>query len=129
MIKIVEGFAWLIVTDKAKEIFNADLFQIYTLYDDGTESLIETFEDLNVALENGLDIGIECGHISTQDAKLTLESRGYFTENLWHIDDVKNYDETLTDDECMDVLNDVMTSPRIMEEINETIEYTINENL
>lgn len=125
MIKFVEGFAWLIVTDKAKEIFSSELFELYTLYDDGSEALIENFEDLNVALGNGLDIGIECGHISTQDAKLTLESRGYFTENLWHIDDVKNYDETLTDDECMDVLNDVMNSSYIMETINEQIEYLV----
>lgn len=128
-IKIVEGFAWLIVTDKAKEIFSADLFQLFTLHNDGSEALIETFEDLNKSLENGFDIGIECGRISTEKAKLTLESRGYFTENLWHIDDVKNYDETLSDGECMEVLNDVMTSPYIMETINEQIEYTLNENL
>jgi hypothetical protein len=59
MKKIVNDFIWLVVTDKAKEIFNADLFQLYTLHDDGSEALIETFEDLNVALGNGLDIGIE----------------------------------------------------------------------
>lgn len=129
MKKIVNDFIWLVVTDKAKEIFNADLFQIYTLHDDGTESLIETFEDFNEALENGLDIGIAVGHIATQDAKVALEFKGYYTENLWHINDVRTHDETLTDEECMDVLNDVMTSPRIMEEINEAIEYTLNENL
>lgn len=129
MIKIVNDFIWLVVTDKAKEIFNADLFQLYTLHDDGSEALIETFEDLSKALENGLDIGIEVGHIETNDAKAVLEHKGYFTRNLWHIDDVKAYDETLTDDECIEVLNDAMTSGRIMEEINEAIEYTLNENL
>lgn len=121
MIKIVDGFAWLIVTDKAKEIFSSELFELYTLYDDGTEGLIETFEDLKMALDNGLDIGISLGHISTQEAKLTLESRGYFTENLWHIDDVKIHDECLTDDECMEVLDEVLTSPYITETINESI--------
>jgi len=129
MKKIVNDFIWLIVTDKAKEIFSADLFQLYTLHDDGSEALIETFEDLNEALENGLEIGVEVGRISTEKAKLTLESRGYFTKNLWHIDDVRTHDETLTDDECMEVLNEVMTSPYIMESINEQIEYTLNENL
>ena len=129
MKKIVNDFVWLVVTDKAKEIFNADLFQLYTLHDDGSEALIETFEDLNKSLENGLDIGIEVGYIATQDAKVALEFKGYYTRNLWHIDDVKNYDENLTDDECMEVLNEVMTSPRIIEEINEQIEYTLNENL
>ena len=121
MIKIADGFAWLIVTDKAKEIFSSELFELYTLYDDGTEGLIETFEDLKMALDNGLDIGISLGHISTQEAKLTLESRGYFTENLWHIDDVKIHDECLTDDECMEVLDEVLTSPYITETINESI--------
>lgn len=129
MKKIVNDFIWLIVTDKAKEIFNADLFQLYTLHDDGSEALIETFEDLNEALGNGLDIGIEVGRIATQDAKVALEFKGYYTGNLWHINDVRTHNETLTDEECMDVLNDVMTSPRIMEEINEAIEYTLNENL
>lgn len=129
MKKIVNDFIWLIVTDKAKEIFNADLFQIYTLHDDGTEALIETFEDLNEALGNGLDIGIEVGRIATQDAKVALEFKGYYTGNLWHINDVRTHNETLTDEECMDVLNDVMTSPRIMEEISWAIEYTLNENL
>ena len=129
MKKIVNDFIWLIVTDKAKEIFSSELFELYTLHDDGSEALIETFEDLNVALGNGLDIGIEVGRIATQDAKVALEFKGYYTRNLWHIDDVKNYDENLTDDECMEVLNEVMTSPRIIEEINEQIEYTLNENL
>ena len=128
MKKIVNDFIWLIVTDKAKEIFNADLFQLYTLHDDGTEALIETFEDLNEALENGLDIGVEVGYIATQDAKVALEFKGYFTENLWHIHDVKTHNETLTDDQCMNVLKDVMTSPYIIETINEQIEYTLNEN-
>ena len=129
MKKIVNDFIWLVVTDKAKEIFNADLFQLYTLHDDGSEALIETFEDLNEALGNGLDIGIEVGRIATQDAKVALEFKGYYTENLWHINDVRTHNETLTDEECMDVLNDVMTSPRIMEEISWAIEYTLNENL
>jgi hypothetical protein len=129
MKKIVNDFIWLVVTDKAKEIFNADLFQLYTLHDDGSEALIETFEDLNVALGNGLDIGIEVGRIATQDAKVALEFKGYYTENLWHINDVRTQDETLTDDQCMEVLNDVMASPYIIETINQQIEYTLNENL
>lgn len=128
MKKIVNDFIWLIVTDKAKEIFNADLFQLYTLHDDGTEAMIETFEDLNKSLENGLDIGVEVGYIATQDAKVALEFKGYFTENLWHIHDVEAHNETLTDDQCMNVLKDVMTSPYIIETINEQIEYTLNEN-
>lgn len=123
MKKIVNDFIWLIVTDKAKEIFNADLFQLYTLHDDGSEALIETFEDLNEALENGLEIGIEGGRITTQDAKVALEFKGYYARNLWHINDVRAHKETLTDDECMAVLDETLTSSYIMETINESLEY------
>jgi hypothetical protein len=59
-----DGFVWLLVTEKAKEIFNSGLFSLFVLYDDDSESLIEEFEDLNKALENGLSIGIEVGHLN-----------------------------------------------------------------
>ena len=58
-----DGFVWLLVTEKAKEIFNSGLFSLFVLYDDDSEALIEEFEDLDKALENGLSIGIEVGHL------------------------------------------------------------------
>jgi len=58
-----DNFVWLIVTDKAKEIWNNGLFSLYIIYEDESESLIEDFDDLNKALENGLSIGIEVGHL------------------------------------------------------------------
>jgi hypothetical protein len=64
-IKIVDGFVWHVVTDKAKEIYFSDLFELYALYDDGSESLIVGFDDLQTCLEFGLDIGIEVGRINT----------------------------------------------------------------
>lgn len=123
MKKIVNDFIWLVVTDKAKTnpLLMHNLFQLYTMHDDGSEALIETFEDLNVALGNGLDIGIEVGRIATQDAKVALEFKGYYAGNLWHINDVRTQDETLTDDQCMEVLDEVLTSPYITETINESI--------
>lgn len=59
-----DGFVWLLVTEKAKEIFNSGLFSLFVLYDDDSEALIEEFEDLNKALENGLSIGVEVGHLN-----------------------------------------------------------------
>ena len=59
-----DGFVWLLVTEKAKEIFNNGLFSLFVLYDDDSESLIEEFDDLNKALENGLSIGVEVGHLN-----------------------------------------------------------------
>jgi len=70
-IKIVEGFAWLLITDKAKEVYQSGLFDgsIHALYEDGSESLCETYEDLTKALERGLEIGIEVGHITNPGPK------------------------------------------------------------
>jgi hypothetical protein len=64
-LKIVDGFVWFIVTGQAKEIFKSELFELYALYDDGSEGLIDTEESLNKALKNGLKIGIEGGFINT----------------------------------------------------------------
>ena len=70
-IKIVEDFVWLLITDKAKEVYQSGLFDgsIYALYDDGSESLCENYKDLTEALEKGLEIGIEVGHITKPELK------------------------------------------------------------
>ena len=62
--KIINNFVWLIVTEKAKDIFHSGIFELYILYDDGTESLITRYDEINEALENGLDIAIEVGHLN-----------------------------------------------------------------
>ncbi len=56
-------FVWLIVNGKAKEIFSSGLFALYALHEDGSESLIQTDNELNNALEYGEDIGIEVGNL------------------------------------------------------------------
>lgn len=58
-----EGFVWLIVTEKAKEIFISGLFDLYILYPDDSESKIYGFAQVVEALDNGLDIGIEVGFV------------------------------------------------------------------
>ena len=54
-----DGFVWLIVTDSAKELWSSGALTIYRLYDDGSESRIESYDDINDALEHGEDIGVE----------------------------------------------------------------------
>lgn len=61
--KIVDNFVWLIVTDKAKEIFMTGLFDLYIIYNDDSEALVQGFGQLLEALEGGLDIAIEVGHL------------------------------------------------------------------
>lgn len=63
-IKIIpDGFCWLLVTDKAIQVFNTDLFSLFILYDDDSESLIEDLLELELAIVQGCDIGIPLGFI------------------------------------------------------------------
>lgn len=59
-----DSFVWLLVSERAKEIFASELFALYVLYDDDSESLIDDYEQLDNALANGLSIGIEVGFLN-----------------------------------------------------------------
>jgi hypothetical protein len=62
--------------------------------------------------------------LTIESAKQLLKDYGYYVDNLWHIDDVKqNYN--MSDDEAYDILNEAMQSSYIMENIFEQIDYTI----
>lgn len=67
--KVVQGFVWFLVTNKAKEIYLSELFELYILHDDDSESLVEDFLQLNSALEDGKDIAIEVGHLTIKNNK------------------------------------------------------------
>lgn len=60
--RIINNFIWLVVTDKAKDIFTVGLFDLYILHDDNSKSLVEDFNQISIATENGTDIAIEVGH-------------------------------------------------------------------
>jgi len=61
--KIIEAFVWLIVTDKAKEVFGSGLVEVYKLHENGCDSLCESYADINDALECGLELAIEVGDL------------------------------------------------------------------
>lgn len=64
--KIADNFIWKLVTqEQAEFIFASELFPLYALYDDGSESLIETYDEIKAIFENGNSVGIEVGHIKT----------------------------------------------------------------
>lgn len=60
-----DGFVWLIVTDVAEKLYYSNAVQVYRLYDDGTESLINDFRDLQDALTSGNEIGVEIAPLSS----------------------------------------------------------------
>lgn len=61
--KIVNNFVWLLVTNKAKEVFTSGLFDVYSLHKDDSESLCESIHDINKSLESGKDLAIEVGFL------------------------------------------------------------------
>ena len=61
--KIRDAFVWLLVTDKAKEVFSSGLFEVYKFHNDGSESLCESYADINDALEFGIELAIEVGDL------------------------------------------------------------------
>lgn len=67
-IKIIDGFVWFVVTSQAKEVFNSGLFELYVVYQDGSESSVHDFGTIDEAIEfvssRGLEIAIEGGYIN-----------------------------------------------------------------
>ena len=56
-----------------------------------------------------------------EELKVELSRRGYFTDNLWCVDDVK-HKFIVTDEEAQDVLNKSLTNEATMEQIWYSIE-------
>jgi len=54
--------------------------------------------------------------MSVEEAKKVLKDNGYFTDNLWHVDDVKTKFEC-TDEEAQKVLDESLTNEATMEQI------------
>ena len=65
--------------------------------------------------------------LTTEQLKEELTRRGYYTGNLWRIDDVQNRFEA-TDDEAQDVLDGVLQGSWIIEQIFECIDDCANEH-
>lgn len=61
---IKDGFVWKLLTaEEAEKLWDLDIFEIYKLYDDDSEGLIETKEQLEEALGCGCQLGIEVGKL------------------------------------------------------------------
>lgn len=65
-----------------------------------------------------------------EEAKQTLTNAGYFTDNLWHVSDVKENFEEVSDDTAQMILEQALTNPHTMEHIWDAIRIVaIDENL
>jgi hypothetical protein len=65
--------------------------------------------------------------MTTDDAKEILKSKGYFVDNLWHIDDVTSSWEC-SDTDAYKILEMSLTNGWTMEQISESI-YLVAQDL
>ena len=57
---------------------------------------------------------------SVNQAKAILKDAGYYVDNLWHIDDVKQMKE-MNDDDAYAILDTIISSDRTIEDIADSI--------
>ncbi len=65
--KIIDGFVWFVVTDKAKQIWDADLFELFIVFGDGSEASVYGYgidKALEMVQREGVEIAIEGGYIN-----------------------------------------------------------------
>lgn len=63
MIKVTEdNFVWKVLTEgQAKFIFVSGVFDLYLLFDDESDALLESFPEIEKAFEEGTKVVIEVG--------------------------------------------------------------------
>ena len=62
-----------------------------------------------------------------QEAKALLKEAGYFTDNLWHIDDVRTQVKHISEDDAQEVLEMAITNDFVMGSIHQAITFAIRE--
>ena len=63
-----------------------------------------------------------------EQAKATLRDAGYFVDNLWHVDDVKDRYDGCNDDTAYHILDQALTNDGTMEQIWFAINFAIDED-
>lgn len=63
MIKVTEdNFVWKVLTEgQAKFVFISGVFELYILYIDESETLVESIEQIETAIKQDAELGIEVG--------------------------------------------------------------------
>ena len=112
-----DGFIWKVITfDEAKVICSSGALEVFALWENDVETLIENYEDINNFAEAGAGFGIEVGTVTDNQAKEVLENKGYFTDNLWCVADVKGKFEC-DDETAQRVLKNAFNNDATYEQI------------
>ena len=59
--------------------------------------------------------------MQVDEAREVLRKAGYFVDNLWHVNDVKDNYDVLDNEDAQEVLDDALTNEWIIEQIHLTI--------
>lgn len=103
--------------------------EIYDLIYDKLEAIAK---ERNMHLSESL-VENKLADLSDSELREELKRRGYYTDNLWHVQDIKESSTdvmpsiTFHSEEAQEILNRVMTSPYIMETIWDSIYLELNE--
>jgi hypothetical protein len=62
--------------------------------------------------------------MNIEEAKQVLRNAGYYVDNLWSIHDIDGID--MTDDERYRILDIVFKTDWVIEQINESIDFELN---
>lgn len=83
-----DGFVWRIVSKKeAQFIWEHQLMELYVLYDDDSEGLIESKDALEQALQDSF-VGIEVGHLTGSESDYLLNLQEISTQTVLRITDL-----------------------------------------
>ena len=63
-----------------------------------------------------------------ENSRVALKEEGYYTDNLWHVNDVTNL-YNCTDEQAMNILNRVMQSEAVIEYIFDSIKAEVDSNI
>ena len=98
-------------------------------------SMIEEVDESDVLFTNNIKNNSQNSNMenfkSVEDARAFLREQGYFVDNLWHVDDVKDTffnpadlsnNGNIDSDLAMDVLNKTLTNSAVMEAIWESMD-------
>lgn len=87
-----DNFVWLDITESKniEDIF-ASHENLYAVYDDDSESLIESIDELMEAISIGVKICIEVGHLPKPKTKWFLSADKILKNGYWYakINDIK----------------------------------------
>jgi hypothetical protein len=106
--------------EKDEQNINHVLYEIHKHIENGFKSGVEFPVNWQIKKEDDATMDFMNPKDRIEQAKKTLSEAGYYTENLWQINDVKSK-FNCTDVEAMQVLDISLNEDYTKETINETI--------